>query len=169
MVCSITSPGHSTNLTGVKVGLALLRDPFRTPVAAEVARVDGERITLRLPSGTLEARCHDAARLGALLDAAVSARGVAAENVSQRSSTGALAAFNLALPSSGSPTAGRVTSALFPGHLPSTPVNDLEARVKERSVRCSAILAMRESMKPFGSFTSIALRVTTGQSCFGGT
>jgi hypothetical protein len=124
MVCSITSPGHNTNLTGAKIGLALLRDPFRAPVAAEVAAIDGERITLRLPSGTLEARCHDAARLGALLDAAVSARGVAPRAlftphehqlfvevdpdvhprglgtgyVSQRSSTGALVAFNLALP-----------------------------------------------------------------------
>jgi len=124
MVCSITSPGHNTNLTGVKVGLALLRDSHRAPVAVEVAAIDGERITLRLPSGTLVARCHDAARLGALLDAAVSARGVAPRAlftphehqlfvevdpnvhpfglgtgyVSQRSSTGALAAFNLALP-----------------------------------------------------------------------
>ena len=124
MVCSITSPGHSTNLTGVKIGLALLRDPSRAPVAAEVVTIDGERITLRLPSGTLAARCHDAARLGALLDAAVSARGVAPRAlftahehqlfvevnpevhahglgtgyVSQRSSTGSLVAFNLALP-----------------------------------------------------------------------
>ena len=124
MVCSITSPGHNTNLTGVKIGLALANDPFRAPVVAEVAAIDGERITLRLPSGTLEARCHDAARLGSLLDAAVSSRGVApralftphehqlfvevdpdvhprgigTEYVSQRSSTGVLAAFNLALP-----------------------------------------------------------------------
>jgi hypothetical protein len=98
--------------------------PVRTPVAAEVAAIEGERITLALDSGTLEARCHDAARLGALLDAAVAARGVAPralftphehqlfvevdpevhprgigiEYVSHRSSTGVLAAFNLALP-----------------------------------------------------------------------
>jgi hypothetical protein len=124
MLCSITSPGHNTSLTGVKIGLALTLDPFRAPVVAEVAGIDGERITLRLAGGTLEARCHDAARLGALLDAAVSARGVApralftaqehqlfvevdpdvhprgigAEYVSHRSRTGVFAAFNLALP-----------------------------------------------------------------------
>ncbi len=124
MVCSITSPGHNTNLTGVKIGLALANDPFRAPVAAEVITIDGERVTLRLPDGELEARCHDAARLGSLLDAAVSSRGVAPRAlftahehqlfvevdpevhphgigtgyVSQRSSTGVLAAFNLALP-----------------------------------------------------------------------
>jgi len=124
MTCSITSPGHTTNLTGVKIGLALTGDPFRTPVAAAVVAIEGERITLRLADGTIEARCHDAARLGALLDAAVAARGVApralftphehqlfvevdpdvhprgigTEYVSHRSSTGVLAAFNLALP-----------------------------------------------------------------------
>ncbi len=124
MTCSITRPGHTTNLTGVKIGLALTRDPYRTPVPAAVVAVEGERITVELGSGTLEARCHDAARLGALLDVAVSVRGVApralfsahehqlfvevdpelhprgigTEYVSYRSSTGVLAAFNLALP-----------------------------------------------------------------------
>jgi hypothetical protein len=124
MTCSITDPGHTTNLTGVKIGLALTRDPYRTPVPVTVVAIDGDRITLALADGTLEARCHDAARLGALLDAAVAARGVAPralftphehqlfvevdpevhprgigiEYVSHRSSTGVLAAFNLALP-----------------------------------------------------------------------
>jgi hypothetical protein len=124
MTCSITDPGHTTNLTGVKIGLALTRDPYRTPVLATVVAIDGERITLALDSGTLEARCHDAERLNALLDAAVSAngaapkalftahehqlfvevdpelhpRGIGTEYVSGRSSIGVLAAFNLALP-----------------------------------------------------------------------
>ncbi len=124
MSCSTTAPGHTTNLTGVKIGLALTRDPYRAPVAAEVTAIDGGRITLRLPAGTLEARCHDAARLGALLDAAVAAHGesprtlftphehqlfvevdpdlhpngIGTEYVSDHSSTGVLAAFNLALP-----------------------------------------------------------------------
>ena len=124
MPCDITDAGHTTNLTGVKIGLALTRDPYRAPVPATVVAIDGERITLALGSGTLEARCHDAARLDALLDAVVSARGVAAralftahehqlfvevdpelhprgigtEYLSERSSTGVLAAFNLALP-----------------------------------------------------------------------
>jgi hypothetical protein len=137
MPCSITSPGHATNLTGVKIGLALASDPFRTPVAAEVAAIEGERITLALDSGTLEARCHDAARLGALLDAAVAAsgvtpralftphehqlfvevdpdvhsRGIGTEYVSHRSSTGVLAAFNLALPWHADVPCGRAGSA----------------------------------------------------------
>jgi len=124
MTCSITNPGHTTNLTGVKIGLALASDPFRAPVAAEVAAIEGERITLRLGGGTLEARCHDAARLDALLGAARAAgreapralftahehqlfvevdpdvhpRGIGTEYVSGLSSTGVFAAFNLALP-----------------------------------------------------------------------
>ncbi len=141
MTCSITDPGHTTNLTGVKIGLALTRDPYRTPVPATVVAIDGERITLALASGTLEARCHDAERLNALLDAAVSAygeapkalftahehqlfvevdpelhpRGIGTEYVSGRSSTGVLAAFNLALPwhtdvPCGRKADGRVTS-----------------------------------------------------------
>ncbi len=124
MTCSTTAPGHTTNLTGVKVGLALTRDPFRAPVAAEVTAIDAGRITLRVPGGTLEARCHDAARLRALLDAAVAAHGeapralftphehqlfvevdldlhpngIGTEYLGDHSSTGVHAAFNLALP-----------------------------------------------------------------------
>jgi ribosomal protein S18 acetylase RimI-like enzyme len=124
MPCSITAPGHATNLAGVKVGLALLHDPNRTPVPAEVVTVDEERITLRLAGGTVEARCHDAARLDALLGAARATgsaepralfsahehqlfvevdpdhhpRGIGTEYVAHASSTGVLAAFNLALP-----------------------------------------------------------------------
>jgi len=124
MPCTITDPGHATNLTGVKIGLALRRDPYRAPVPASVVAVDGERVTLGLVDGTLEARCHDAARLAGLLDAAASAggrppralftahehqlfvevdpehhpRGIGTEYLSEVSSTGVLAAFNLALP-----------------------------------------------------------------------
>ena len=123
MHCTITEPGHSTNLTGVKLGLAAGRGGRQAPVPASVVEVAGERIVLALPDGTVEARCHDAARLDALLDAARSAgskpaalfsahehqlflevdpdlhpRGIGTEYVSPRSSTGAFAAFNLALP-----------------------------------------------------------------------
>jgi hypothetical protein len=66
--CSITDPGHATNLTGVKLGLTGRGDTRRAPVPASVTGVEGERITLTLPEGALEARCHDAQRLAALLD-----------------------------------------------------------------------------------------------------
>ena len=126
MPCTITAPGHATNLTGVKAALALLRDPWRTPVPAHahVGTVDGERLTLTLPGGALEARCHDTGRLAALLAAAAAAgrptpralftahqRQLLVEveqgavptlggtvYVAPASSTGVYAAFNLALP-----------------------------------------------------------------------
>ncbi len=123
MSCSITAPGHATNLTGVKIGLALVSDRHRAPVPATVVDIDGERITLGLPAGTLEARCHDVARLAGLLDAAaahgVSPRalltphehqlflevdpdlhpnGIGTEYLADDSSTGVFAAFNVALP-----------------------------------------------------------------------
>ena len=124
MSCTITAPGHATNLTGVKAGLALLRDPWRTPVPATVTAVTGHRIELALPAGTIEARCHDAERLSALLGAAVAAGGPAPRAlftalehqlfveveqdavltlggtvfVAPASGTGVFAAFNLALP-----------------------------------------------------------------------
>ena len=124
MTCNITNPGHATNLTGVKIGLALSSDPYRAPVPATVEAVDGERVTLGLAGGVIEARCHDAARLAVLLDAAVSAdggapralftahehqlfvevdpelhsRAIGTQYLSERSSTGVLVAFNLALP-----------------------------------------------------------------------
>jgi len=123
MPCTITAPGHATTLTGVKAALALLRDPWRTPVPAHVGTVDGERIELALPGGTIEARCHDVGRLTALL-AAAAATGrptpralftahqrqllVEVEQdavppggtvyVAPASSTGAFVAFDLALP-----------------------------------------------------------------------
>ena len=37
MTCSITTPGHTTNLTGVKIGLALASDPFRAPVVEKMS------------------------------------------------------------------------------------------------------------------------------------
>lgn len=124
MSCTITAPGHATNLTGVKAGLALLRDPWRAPVLATVTAVAGHRVELALPAGTIEARCHDAERLATLLDAAVAAGGPAPRAlftaherqlfveveqdavlalggtvyVAPASSTGVFAAFNLALP-----------------------------------------------------------------------
>ena len=124
MPCTITAPGHATNLTGVKAALALLRDPWRTPVPATVSTVNGDRIALALPGGTIEARCHDAERLAALLDAAVAAGDPAPRAlftaherqlfveveqdavltlggtvyVAPASSTGVFVAFNLALP-----------------------------------------------------------------------
>jgi hypothetical protein len=92
--------------------------------ATVVTAVEGERVTLELASGTIEARCHDAARLDALLAAAAAAgrpaptvlftavehqllvevdpelhpRGIGTEYVAPSSSTGVIAAFNLALP-----------------------------------------------------------------------
>lgn len=124
MPCTITAPGHATNLTGVKAGLALLRNPWRAPVPAHVHAVTGNRIELVLPAGTIEARCHDAERLTTLFDIARSS-GAAAPRllftpherqlfvevdpdavptlggtvyVAPASSTGLFAAFNLALP-----------------------------------------------------------------------
>jgi len=115
-MCNSTEPGHRTNLTGVKLGLALRKDRFRAPALVEILAIDGETITLALPDGTLTARCHDAQRLAGLRDAA-GARGLRAQftphehqlfvdvepgpgvqYVSTASRTGALAAFNLALP-----------------------------------------------------------------------
>jgi hypothetical protein len=124
MPCSITAPGHATNLTGVKIALAQRADVRHALVRASVSAVEGERITLELPGGTIAARCHDAARLGALLGAAEAAghpaptvlftavehqllvevdpelhpRGIGTEYVGPSSSTGVIAAFNLALP-----------------------------------------------------------------------
>jgi len=123
MHCDITDPGHATNLTGVKVGLALARDPYRTLVPATIDAVDGASVTLSFAGGVLEARCHDARRLSVLLAAASDAgaapkalftahehqlfvevdpelypRGIGTEYLSDRSSTGVLAAFNVALP-----------------------------------------------------------------------
>ena len=123
MKCTITEPGHGTNLTGVKLGLAAGSDGRRSPVLASRVDVAGERVAITLPDGAIEARCHDAARLDALLDAARTAgtepaalfsahehqlfvevdpalhpHGIGTEYVSPRSSTGVLAAFNLALP-----------------------------------------------------------------------
>jgi hypothetical protein len=66
--CSIIAPGHTTNLTGVKIGLAGRGDARSAPVRATVTAVEGERIILALAEGALEARCHDAQRLAALLD-----------------------------------------------------------------------------------------------------
>ena len=73
MPCSITAPGHATNLTGVKIALAQRAHARHALVRASVSAVEGERVTLKLASGTVEARCHDAARLDALLAAARSA------------------------------------------------------------------------------------------------
>ena len=73
MPCTSTAPGHVTTLTGVKAALALLRDPWRTPVPAHVDTVDGERLTLTLPGGALEACWNDTGRLTALLAAAAAA------------------------------------------------------------------------------------------------
>ena len=123
MSCSITAAGHATNLTGVKIGLAAGTDGRRSPVPASRVDVTGGRVVITLPDGAIEARCHDAARVDALLDAARSAgtepaalfsahehqlflevdpalhpRGIGTEYVSPKSSTGVLAAFNLALP-----------------------------------------------------------------------
>ncbi len=124
--CSITDPGHTTNLTGVKIGLSGGGDPRRAPLPASVTAVAGERITLTLAEGALEARCHDAQRLAALLDAvgtapdtllsvhehqlfveidpqapglgAGQAAHLGTQYVSGSSSTGVFLAFNLALP-----------------------------------------------------------------------
>ena len=124
MPCSTTDAGHATNLTGVKIALALLDDPYKRPVLATVAAAVDERIVLELPGGTVEARCHDADRLAGLLDAAraagrpePSALFTAHEHqllvevdptilqiipgtvyLSPNSSIGAFAGFNLALP-----------------------------------------------------------------------
>ena len=119
MHCTTTRPGHATNLTGVKCALALRDDPYRAPVPARVVAVAGERVTLELAGGTIEARCHDAARLAVLLDAgaAPAALFTAHEHqllvevdpdagtsipgttyIAPSSSTGAYVAFNLALP-----------------------------------------------------------------------
>lgn len=124
MPCTITAPGHVTNLTGVKAGLALLRDPWRTPVPAHVHAITGNRIELALPTGRIEARCHDVELLTTLLDTARSSgpaeprllftphehqlfAEVVQESVltlggtmyvAPASSTGVFAAFNLALP-----------------------------------------------------------------------
>ena len=123
MKCTITEPGHGTNLTGVKLGLAAGRGGRQAPAAASRVDVAGERVVITLPDGAIEARCHDAARLDALLDAARSAgtepaalfsahehqlfvevdpalhpRGIGTEYLSPKSSTGVFAAFNLALP-----------------------------------------------------------------------
>ena len=124
MPCSTTDAGHATNLTGVKIALALLDDPYNRPVLASFAAVEDERITLELPGGTLEARCHDAGRLAGLLDAARAAGRPAPSALfsahehqllvevdptillttpgtvylSPSSSIGAFAGFNLALP-----------------------------------------------------------------------
>lgn len=124
MPCTITAPGHATNLTGVKAGLALLRDPWRTPVPAHVHAISGDRIELALPAGRIEARCHDAERLTTLLDIARLSGSTAPHllftphehqlfaevvqdsvltlggtvYVAPASSTGVFAAFNLALP-----------------------------------------------------------------------
>ena len=92
-------------------------------MAASRVDVARERVVITLPDGAIEAGCHDAARLDALLDAARSAgtepaalfsahehqlsvevdpalhpRGIGTEYASPKSSTGVLAAFNLALP-----------------------------------------------------------------------
>lgn len=124
MHCATTEPGHGTNLTGVKLALAGGRDGRHAPVAATVTSVDGERIVIALADGSVVARCHDAGRLDVLLDAeraagratpralfsahehqllvevdpALHPHGIGTEYVSPRSSTGVLAAFNLALP-----------------------------------------------------------------------
>jgi len=121
--CSTTAPGHATNLTGVKLALALGDDPYRAPVDARVDGVTGDHVILALPGGPLVARCHDAARLQRLLDAGVCPDGpfgrfsahehqllvvVDAELAAglgttylvsaATARTGAVAAFNLALP-----------------------------------------------------------------------
>ena len=118
MPCTSLRPGHATSLTGVKRALALRHDPHRAPVPVRIGTIYGERITLQLPGGTLEARCHDAGRLAALRCRATPvARFTAVEHqllvevdpetvptvgaavyVSPASSTGTYAAFNLALP-----------------------------------------------------------------------
>ncbi len=121
--CSATTPGHATNLTGVKHALALEGDAVRGLVDARIDGITGDHVILALPGGPLVARCHDAARLSALLDAGVCPGGrvgrfsahehqlllvVDAELAVQLattyvvarevSPTGAVAAFNLALP-----------------------------------------------------------------------
>jgi hypothetical protein len=137
MHCTITDPGHATNLTGVKLALSAGPNGRNAPVPATVVSVDGERIVIALAHGTLEARCHDAARLDALLaaaradgraaphallstaehqllvevDAALHPRGIGTEYVSPRSSTGVLAAFNLALPWHADVPCGRQVAA----------------------------------------------------------
>ena len=124
MPCSITAPGHATNLTGVKIALARRVHARHALVRASVSAVEGERVTLELASGTIAAHCHDAERLDALLAAAAAAghpaptvlftavehqllvevdpelhpRGIGTEYVAPSSSTGVIAAFNLALP-----------------------------------------------------------------------
>ena len=136
MHCTITTPGHATNLTGVKLGLAAGRGGHWAPVPASRVDVAGERVVITLPDGAIEARCHDAARLDALLDAARTAgsepsalfsahehqlfvevdpalhpHGIGTEYVSPKSSTGAFAAFNLALPWHADVPCGRTVAA----------------------------------------------------------
>ena len=120
--CSSLAPGHAVNLTGVKRALALARDPHRAPVEARVTGVTGEYVILALTGGPLVARTHAAQRLAGLV-AAASAAGerlvgrftahehqllidvdpdVAADTgtvfLAPSRPTGAVVAFNLALP-----------------------------------------------------------------------
>ena len=59
----------------IALALALALEQRADALAPSTATaVEGDRVTLELDSSTIESRCHDAARLGALL-AAVEAAG----------------------------------------------------------------------------------------------
>jgi len=118
--CSTTAPGHAVGLTGVKRALALTRDLHRAPVDARVSGVTGEHVVLALAGGPLVARTHAAGRLAELVAAAEAGERLVGRftahehqllvDVDPEASdggtvflapsrpTGAVAAFNLALP-----------------------------------------------------------------------
>jgi len=122
VACSTTAPGHAVDLAGVESVLALAGDPHRAPVDAQITGVTGEYVILALTGGPLIARTHAAERLAGLV-ARASASGerlvgrftahhhqllldIDAETAADVGSvfltpsrpTGAVVAFNLALP-----------------------------------------------------------------------
>jgi hypothetical protein len=121
--CAVTTPGHATDLARISLALSLRDDPFRAPVDARVDGVTGDHVILALPGGPLVARCHDAAHLRRLLAAGACPDGPfgrfsplehllllgvdpqgsvdlgrTSDVPLQAFPTGAVAAFNLALP-----------------------------------------------------------------------
>jgi hypothetical protein len=117
--CSSTAPGHAVDATGVERALA--RAAHDAAVDARVTGVTGEYVILSLPGGPLVARTHAAHQLAQLVASATAAgeplvgRFTAHEHqllvdvdpdaagsgtvlTAPSRPTGAVAAFNLALP-----------------------------------------------------------------------
>ncbi len=117
--CSSTAPGHAVDVTGVQRSLA--RDGHEAAVDARVTGVTGEYVILSLPGGPLVARTHAAQRLAELVASATATGqplvgrftahdhqllvdvdpdtvGSGSVFIAPSRPTGAVVAFNLALP-----------------------------------------------------------------------